>query len=132
MPRASVGAGPVRVGGGCCLAVVGVVVVLAVLVFALTGSAIAATPSARSAQKATYNEINNETSVGEGITSEEKSEIHCGRLTNARYHCSFHFLTPLCSLRGYARWDHGYSYVTFRKYGVEVNLHLTQAECSRS
>jgi len=99
------------------------------LMLCLPSMSLASTPSAKNAQKATYNEINNETSTAEGVTPEEKSEIVCTRLTSTRYHCSFHFLPPVCDYRGYARRDHGYSYVTFRKYGVEVNLHLIQAEC---
>ena len=128
MPRASLGARLARVGRRRCLATA-MLSVLVLSIFVLPTTALAATPSAKNAQKATYNEINNEVGAAEGITSEEKSEIHCNRLTNTRYHCVFIFLPPVCDYRGYARRDRGYSYVTFRKYGVEVSLHLSQAEC---
>jgi hypothetical protein len=105
-----------------CVAILGI----------LPSSSLAApTPSTKNAQRATYAEINNEARGFEGMPPEEKEEIHCNRLTSTRYHCIFHFLSPVCSIRGYgySRIDHGYSYVNFRKYGVEVNLHLSQAEC---
>src|SRR5579863_4455368 len=97
----------------------------------LPSSSSASTPSTKNAQRATYNQINNEVAnrEAEGIASDEKSEIKCSRLTGVRYHCVFHFSPFICGRRGYERRDYGYSYVTFRRYGAEVDLHLTQANC---
>jgi hypothetical protein len=127
MPGASVKVGPVRVGSGCCVALVVPVVVVALLVWA--SIALAATPSIKNARRATFNEINNNEGSGRGIARYEEDEIHCNRLTNSRYHCIFKFLSQLDVDLGCSAGDRGYSYVTFHRFGTEVNLHMDENVC---
>jgi hypothetical protein len=110
------------------LRLIGSFVCLTMLV--LSSSALAVTPSARNAQKATYNEINNnEPQRAFGIEWFEKDNIHCSRLTSTRFHCVFKFLSSVDVQFGCVEGDKGSSYVTFHRYGAEVNLHLNYNNC---
>lgn len=127
MPGASVKMGPVRVGSGCCVALAVPVLIVGLLVWA--SIAVAATPSARNARKATFNEINNNEPSNEGIKSNEVSSIKCNRLTHSRYHCSFQYYSEVDVVLGCIAGSRGYSYVMFHHYGTEVNLHMDENVC---
>jgi hypothetical protein len=109
------------------LRLIGSFVCLMMLV--LSSTALATTPSARNARRATFKEINNEQGQFEGIEKAEEESIHCSRITNSRYHCSFQYLSPADVQLGCVGGTRGYSYVNFRRYGTEVNLHLNPNTC---
>lgn len=95
----------------------------------LSSTALAATPSARNARRATFNEINANQPKGFGIERAEEEGIHCSRLTSSRYRCRFFYLSKVDIYLGCTEGDRGYSYVTFHRYGAEVNLHLNYNTC---
>ncbi len=100
------------------------------IVFGMSSTvALAATPSARNARRATYNEINRTEASNEGIRKGEEHNIHCNRLTSTRYHCTFEFISEVDEVLGCIPASRGYSYVTFRRYGAEVNLHMAYNPC---
>src|SRR5580693_299301 len=109
MPGASVKVGPVSVGSGCCVALVVPVLIVGLLVCLFVGLSSAATPSAKNARKATYNEINNTQPLFEGIEKNEENNIHCNRLTHSRYHCSFQYYSQADVQHGCIEGDRGYS-----------------------
>lgn len=99
-------------------------------VLALSSTALATHPSTKNAITATYNEINNNSPTqSDNIRWFEKENIHCNRLTSTKYHCTFHFIPLIGEQNGCADGEHGYSYVTFRRYGPEVYIHLNYNEC---
>ena len=132
MPRASVGVGPMRVGSGCCVALVVPILIVGLLVGVFVGLSNAATPSARNARRATFREIKNNYPYGvrEGayhiIIFE--NEIKCNKLTSTRYHCTFTFTEEGCAGLKITR---GSSTVSFYRYGTEVDLHVNNAPCTR-
>ena len=99
------------------------------LVLSMPGAALATTASAKNARKATYKEINNYEEPAFGIGKYEEENIRCSRLTATRYHCTFHFLSNVDVEYGCVAGDRGSSYVTFRRYGAEVNLHINNNVC---
>jgi hypothetical protein len=129
MPRASVGVGPMRVGSGCCVALVVPILIVGLLVGVFVGLSNAATSSARNARRATFHEINATQADGEGIGREEEGSIKCNKLTSTKYHCNFKYYSPIDVDKGCVAGTRGYSYVTFDRYGTEVNLHISANPC---
>jgi hypothetical protein len=86
----------------------------------------ASTPSTKNARRATFNEINDETS--EKIQKYEESEISCRRLTSNKYRCSFDYYSERSIARGCPS-IRGYSYIIFDRYGTEVRLHINPNPC---
>ena len=116
MPRASVGMGPVRVGSGCCVALLLVVFVFLLGLLLSSIAFASASPSTKSAVRAVEKELKNSYEI-------EDEEISCHRLTKTRYKC--HWTGGLTTetvewgcVPGYT----GNAFVAFYKYGTETNI----------
>lgn len=127
MPRASVGVGPVRVGSGCCVALVGPFL-LAVIVAVLAASgAFAAGLTARKAERAVEKRLIEEYPAfgGEfelpGTSRNERGEpsVRCHRLTSKRFSCSWEAWVDEAGLCGHY---HGRATVVQYRHGTEVTL----------
>ena len=114
MPGASVKVGPVRVGSGCCVALVIPVLIVGLLVWA--SSVLAATPSNSHARKAVVNELERTYKI-----SSSGEDVNCFRITKNRYQCSWKGIgyvtlyTRCANPQGTAR-------VIFYKNGTEVDI----------
>jgi hypothetical protein len=102
---------------------------ICLMVLCLPSIALASTPSARNARRATFNEINSVQTDGERIPKYEEGEIHCNRLTSIKYHCSFDYYSVLDVDLGCVSGSRGYAYVIFDRYGTEVRLHIDPNKC---
>jgi hypothetical protein len=115
MPRASVGMGPVRVGSGCCVAMLLVVFVFLLGLLLSSIAFASASPSTKSAVRAVEKELKNSYEI-------EDEEISCHRLTKTRYKCHWSkgYTTEVVE-KGCNTYL-GNASVIFDKYGIETNI----------
>jgi hypothetical protein len=125
MPRASVGMGPVRVGSGCCVALLPVVFVFLLGLLLSSIAFASASPSTKSAVHAVEKELKNSYEI-------EDEEISCHRLTRTRYKCHWTGgLTTVVIEHGCTPGYIGNASVVFDKYGTEANIQLIDNQTTR-